>query len=264
MRTEPESSPTESPPSPSCEHGPMLELLVLGDVDGDVVASVESYLAEAGYRVRALDTFDALRSHLAAGAGDAVLMALQHVDRSRDCVIEIRKLTSKPILLFHHPDNVETALELLELGADDLVCHDVQRDRPVALRELRIRLASSLRASALLDREVGGRVLSVADVTLDTATHTVRRGRQVIDLTRIEFQLLHRLMAAVGEIVPHDDLLRGVWSESQTERLSYLRVYMTRLRRHLGWTGDAGPRIQAVRGRGYRLETPTSDEEAAS
>lgn len=243
---------------PDDPSGPLLELLLFGD-DGRIERAVQHHLAEAGYRVRRLDQLDELITELRSGGGDAILLAVQELEAPVRDVRSIRAVTPKPILIFHTPDSPHRTLDLLEVGADDLICTNVEEDRPVALRELRIRLASALRLCAARVRPMDGPVLVVADVTLHTDARLVYRGERPVELTRIEFQLLHRLVAAEERVVPYEELLRGVWSENQTDQLGYLRVYMTRLRKRLGWTGSVGPRIRSVRGQGYRLELPQND-----
>ncbi|MZG14151.1 DNA-binding response regulator, partial [Streptomyces sp. SID5914] len=64
-----------------------------------------------------------------------------------------------------------------------------------------------------------------------------------------EFAVLHLLLCAGGEPVPHDELVRTVWDEHLDPRTSAVRATVSRLR---GKLGDPGL-IAADKGAGYRL-----------
>ena len=72
-------------------------------------------------------------------------------------------------------------------------------------------------------------------------------------LTPIEYALLAELSMEAGRVVPHDRLLRRVWSARKPGNIQVLRTHLMRLRRKLG--EDAGsPRcILAEPGVGYRM-----------
>ncbi len=72
--------------------------------------------------------------------------------------------------------------------------------------------------------------------------------------TAIEFRLLRALVERLGELVPHDDLLRAGWPEEHEPDPLWLKPHLGRLREKLEVL-DA-PMPLAVRGVGYRLEVP--------
>ena len=72
----------------------------------------------------------------------------------------------------------------LDAGADDYLVKPFSFDV----------LLARLRAVSRRGPVARGVVLKVGDLTLDPATHEVRRGGERIDLTRTEFALLEFLM----------------------------------------------------------------------
>src|SRR4051794_31896484 len=101
-----------------------------------------------------------------------------------------RTLRSKkdrlPILVLTARDEVGDRVAGLDAGADDYLT------KPFALEELRARLRALLRRAAPEEGDDAA-VLEYADIVLDPAAHTARRGDRSIDLTRTEFSLLELL-----------------------------------------------------------------------
>ncbi|MEV4459928.1 response regulator transcription factor [Microbispora sp. NPDC049633] len=127
----------------------------------------------------------------------------------------------------------------LSLGADDYLV------KPFAFAELVARVRALARRSS---RAVPP-VLERAGIRLDPARRTVvRDGRQVV-LGRREFDVLHELMRAGGDLVTSARLRANVWDEHSDAGTGVLRVTITSLRRKLGVPAV----IENVPGRGYRL-----------
>jgi DNA-binding response OmpR family regulator len=95
-------------------------------------------------------------------------------------------------------------------------------------------------------------VLQVADLTLDPATRTVKRGRETIPLTNREFALLEYLVRNTGRVLGRTTIAEHVWDYSFDAGTNVIDVYVNYLRKKI----DAGrePKlIHTVRGVGYVL-----------
>ncbi len=143
------------------------------------------------------------------------------------------------ILMLTAAGRVRDRVAGLELGADDYLV------KPFAFAELvaRVRTLGRRSPRAVPD------VLERCGIRLDPARRTVTRDGRRITLTRKEFDLLHELMRARGDLVPVAELRRRVWDEFADPGSGVLRVTVTSLRRKLG----PPPLIENVPGRGYRL-----------
>ncbi|MEP6987421.1 MAG: winged helix-turn-helix domain-containing protein, partial [Chloroflexota bacterium] len=82
--------------------------------------------------------------------------------------------------------------------------------------------------------------------------HAFIRG-QPLRLTPIEYGLLVTLMRNAGQIVTHDDLLRGVWNDEYVGDYSVLRVNISRLRQKIELNPRHPAYIVTVPGQGYRM-----------
>ncbi len=142
------------------------------------------------------------------------------------------------ILMLTAAGDVDDRVDGLELGADDYL------GKPFAFAELvaRVRALSRRTASA-------PPVLRCSDLVVDRARHRASRGVRALSLTRKEFGVLERLLAADGAVVSAEELLEHVWDANVDAFSNIVSVTMTRLRRKLG----EPPLIETVVGKGYRM-----------
>jgi two-component system, OmpR family, phosphate regulon response regulator PhoB len=110
---------------------------------------------------------------------------------------------------------------------------------------------SSKRVSTIEDTAEG---LSAGAITIDCSRHRVLIGRKSVELTSLEFKLLHTLMQRRGQVQERDRLLKEVWGY---ESIIDTRTVDTHVRRLRGKLGKAGAIIETVRGCGYRLRDST-------
>ena len=147
-----------------------------------------------------------------------------------------------PILTLTARDEIADRVAGLDAGADDYLV------KPFALEELFARLRAILRRSA--DGAV--EVLRFADLELDPATREVRRGGDLIELTRTEFSLLELFMLNPRQVLTRSVIFERVWGYDFGPGSNSLDVYIGYLRRKTEAGGK--PRlIHTVRGVGYAL-----------
>jgi DNA-binding response OmpR family regulator len=153
---------------------------------------------------------------------------------------EVRALDADlPILVLTARQEVDTRVQCLDRGADDLMT------KPFSLHELRAR------CRALLRRKREMRLhLRAGNLELDRLEHTARRGGRTIDLTNKEFALLEYLLLNRGQCVPRVELLDAVWKLEPAQTTNIVDVYVNYLRRKLQ-DPPPGRLICTVRGQGY-------------
>jgi DNA-binding response OmpR family regulator len=193
---------------------------------------------------------DALR--LARDASpDLILLDLMlpEVD-GLDVCRELRKTSGVPIIMITARGEEVDRVVGLELGADDYVC------KPFSVRELLARIKAVLRRTQPGD-EAGGepstRLHGPGGLWLDVESRRVTIGDAPIDLTRLEFDLLHYLLLNAGRVLTRERLLEQAWGYDFAGDTRAVDSAVKRLRAKLRACSAAADVIEAVRGVGYRI-----------
>jgi two-component system copper resistance phosphate regulon response regulator CusR len=146
-----------------------------------------------------------------------------------------------PVLMLTARDAVADRVQGLDAGADDYLC------KPFSFEELLARLRALIRRRD----DAASPQLQFGDVTVDLATQQAVRGREKLDLTAKEYQLLACFLRNPGKVLSRTRIYEQVWDEQFDGLSNTLEVHVKELRRKLE---RHGPRIiQTLRGRGYVL-----------
>jgi two-component system response regulator MprA len=223
-----------------------VKILVVDD-ERAVRESLRRALELEGYDIQlAADGQEALRLLEANGEPqpDAVILdvLMPAVDGLEVCRRLRRSGNRVPVLMLTARDEIENRVAGLDAGADDYVT------KPFALEELVARVRALLRRTSAGDDEL----LRFGDLELDSGTREVRRGGDLIELTRTEFALLELFMTNPRQVLTRSIIFERVWGYDFGFASNSLDVYIGYLRRKTEAGGK--PRvIQTVRGVGYAL-----------
>jgi DNA-binding response OmpR family regulator len=88
--------------------------------------------------------------------------------------------------------------------------------------------------------------------TLDPVSHSLSGRDQSVSLSPTEYRLLATLLVRRGHVVRRATLISSAWPPGAIVKENTLDAFITRLRRALRVV-EAEPRIETVRGVGYRL-----------
>ena len=147
-----------------------------------------------------------------------------------------------PILMLTARQMTGDRVAGLDAGADDYLT------KPFEVEELLARIRALMRRSGYTVEE--SQTLSVADLSLDTSSHEVRRGSRDVELTRTEFLLLEHLMLNQRQVLSRTQLLKHVWGMDFDSGTNTVEVFISYLRRKIE-AGGAPRLIHTVRGAGY-------------
>jgi DNA-binding response OmpR family regulator len=237
-----------------------LKILVVDD-EPAMVGALGALLGQAGHRiVAAYDGEEALR-RFREDKPDLVLLdlAMPGLDGATVCQ-RIRELSDTPIVVVSGERDRQATVELLDLGADDYI------RKPFRADELLARVRAVARRSAPGRTRGGGPTEAEAAAAagigpggweLDKRRHEIRWQGTVVPATVTEFRLLRQLVERLGEVVPHEDLLKAGWPDVPDPDPLWLKPHLARLREKL--VGAGAPIPVAVRGVGYLLEPTPAD-----
>jgi two-component system, OmpR family, response regulator MprA len=155
-----------------------------------------------------------------------------------------------PILMLTAKDEVSDRVTGLESGADDYLT------KPFSFEELLARVRALLRRQqrVVAAGGPGGRILKVADLTLDESAREARRGDRLIEFTATEYNLLHLFMTHPRQVLDRQTILNRVWGYDFMGETNIIEVYVRYLREKIEDEPSNPKLIQTVRGVGYVLK----------
>ena len=225
----------------------MAETILVVEDDRRIRDLLRRGLIFEGYQVEtAEDGESALRS-AREREPDAVILDLMlpGMDGLEFCR-RLRSASNVPILMLTARDTVPDRITGLDAGADDYVV------KPFAFEELLARLRAIFRRRR---PEGPGDVLRFADITLNPRTRQVFRGKDEIQLTAKEFDLLELFLRHPGQVLTREVIYEQIWNYDFGGESNIIEVYVRYLRTKLE-AGDKPRLIQTVRGVGYALREP--------
>jgi DNA-binding response OmpR family regulator len=228
----------------------MATILLVEDT-ADLARVIIRELEANGYRaLHAIDGLSALQLHTRDQPDLVILDWMLPKMDGLEVLRRIPQAAPTPVLMLTARGEEADRVIGLELGADDYLT------KPFSMRELIARVRAMLRRVELVqqilksDQSSCGEMLTYGALALDSAAHSATLEQVAVDLSPMEFTLLHLLMRSPGRAFSRAYLLDTVWNESYVGGDRSVDNTVMRLRKKLGPLGDA---IETVWGIGYRL-----------
>ncbi|MDQ2624075.1 MAG: response regulator transcription factor [Actinomycetota bacterium] len=224
--------------------------VILAEDDPAIAEPLARALGREGYDVVVHDHGQGAID--AAGQADLVVLDLGLPDMDGLDVaraLRNRGLTVPILVLTARADEVDLVVGL-DAGADDYVT------KPFRLAELLARVRALLRRTHGDPAEEDE--LRAQNIRIDVAAHRAFQEDRELHLTAKEFELLRVLVAAAGNVVSRDSLMREVWGADPNGSTKTLDMHVSWLRRKLGDDANAPRYISTVRGMGFRFESPSN------
>ena len=153
------------------------------------------------------------------------------------------------VLFLTAKDSTDDKVTGLTIGGDDYMV------KPFSLEELIARVRAILRRTGDIQIDIDDELIRFADLELNEATHEVRRGGNLIELSPTEFTLLRYLLINADRVVSKAQILDHVWQYDFRGDAGIVETYISYLRKKID---TYEPQlINTVRGVGYRLRLPS-------
>jgi len=220
-----------------------MRILIVED-DRKLARQLKKGIDEFGYSGTL--AFDGREGLEAAQVSEFDVLVIDVMLPKLDGISIVRQLRQRrigtPILLLtarDTPDDISTGLDA---GADDYLT------KPFAFKVLLARLRALARR-----RQVDPQtLLRVADLSLDPATHEVKRSGTLVGLSRTEFVILEMLMRNPGRVITRARLIEAVWGHERDVQSNTLDVFIRQLRAKIEPSGTS-KLLHTIRGIGYSL-----------
>lgn len=222
-----------------------LGTILIIDDEVQIRRLLEITLSASGYKIAEAST--GKEGLVLAATGQPVLIVLDlglpDAD-GLDILKRLREWYQKPIIILSVRNSEDDIIKALDNGANDYLT------KPFRTGELLARIRVAIRQS----QGIGDNpVLTFGNLTIDLASHTVRKENELIRLTTTEFSLLALLARNEGRVLTHQYILKEIWGYGYIEQTQYLRVFMAQLRKKIE-DNPARPRLlNTESGIGYRF-----------
>lgn len=214
--------------------------VLLAEDDAMIGAAVRDRLRSQGFAVDWVRDGRAADTALAEDVYDLLLLDLGLPGREGLAVLKALRGrgSTLPVVILTARDAVDDRVAGLDAGADDYVV------KPFDLKELEARLRAVLRRRA----GSASSVIEHGRLSLDLASHELRRDGVPVPVSPREFALLHALLERPGRILSRAQLEERLYGWGEEVGSNVVEVHIHSLRRKLG-----ADLIRNVRGVGYRI-----------
>jgi two-component system response regulator MtrA len=235
-------STAPSAPNAASDYGTKGRVLVVDD-DASLAEMLTIVLRQEGFDSRVCSRGDRALAEFRDYRPDVLLLDLMLPGKDGiDVCKEIRAESGVPIVMLTAKGDTVDVVVGLESGADDYVV------KPFKPKELVARIRARVRR---LDPEVQ-ESLSIGDLSIDVAGHSVTRDGKPINLTPLEFDLLVCLARKPWQVFTREVLLEQVWGYRHAADTRLVNVHVQRLRSKVEHDPENPEIVVTVRGVGYK------------
>lgn len=220
-------------------------LILIVEDEQDILELMEYHLAKEGFEtIGFLNTKHVLNA-LEEESVDLILMDrnLPGAEGS-EFVESLRKRgIHTPVIFVSAKQKDEDIEQGFERGGDDYIT------KPFSMKELILRVRAILRRTKKLSSQGA---LLYRDISLNLASRSVTIEEKEVELTKLEFDLLHALILNQNIVLDRDFLLEHVWGGDEVYQDRTVNVAINRLKEKID-PDKSKEYIKTVRGVGYTL-----------
>ena len=224
----------------------MKRILVIED-EPQMLLGLRDNLELEGYEVQtAGDGEEGLARASSFGPDLVILDVMLPKKNGFDVCRELRsKSVGIPIVMLTARSAETDKVLGLELGADDYVT------KPFSITELLARVRAVLRRSGA--QKPSTDVLRIGDIEVDFKLHQAKRGKNRIEFTAREFDLLRYFVQHTGQVVTREQILNEVWGYEEFPTTRTIDNFVAKLRQKIERSPHAPEHILTIHGSGYKF-----------
>ena len=211
---------------------------------------IKANLETSDYQVICAETCTLGIMMYASHHPDLIILDLGLPDRDGlDLIQEVRESDTVPIIVLSARSNERDKVTALDLGANDYITN------PFGTEELLARIRAVLRShrqGAGNESTPSGKY-QLQDLLIDYDKRQVFVGKDEIDLTQTEYNIIAYLSIHAGKVLTYAAIIRAVWGYSDYGSVKKLQVNMKNIRKKMGVTPGEKRYIINELGVGYRM-----------
>lgn len=221
------------------------QILIVED-DSDLIELLEYRLDKEGYDVIGFLSTKNVKRALQEEPIDLIIMDrnLPDIEGSEFIGMLREKGMDIPVIFLSAKDSKYHIEEGFRRGADDYMT------KPFEVTELLLRIEAILRRTK---RGMNTQDVAFRDIKLDVNSRTANIEGNEVELTKLEFDLLHTFIANEGTVLNRDYLLRHVWGKGGSYQGRTVNVAINRLKEKID-PDKSKNYIKTIRGIGYTVQ----------
>ena len=222
--------------------------MILCVEDDASIRDIEVYtLNSTGFEAKGVADGDAFRAALREQKPELVLLDVMLPGEDGVSLLQFLKSSPEtaeiPVIMATAKGMEYDKIQSLDLGADDYLV------KPFGMMEMVSRVKAVLRRCRPAPVQ---HILKSDGLTVNLDEHTVTADSERVQLTYKEFELLRLFLSHPGVAFTRDQLFSEIWGEDYIGETRTVDMHIRTLRQKLGQAGD---KIETVRGVGYRIRT---------
>jgi two-component system, OmpR family, response regulator BaeR len=230
----------------------MQKKILIIENDTDIVEAFNKYYGEAGYEVLILESGDRVISEVRHNHHDVILLDFMIPgEDGLEIIKEIRSFSNIPILMLSSRTEEIDRLLCLELGADDYIC------KPFSPREVVSRTKAILRRCSAGSSEVQS---VVGPINLDTDARNLRVGKNILNITPTEFDLLKVMTSKPNHVFTRGELISNMKEFRHIADGRTIDTHIKNLRKKFKNIGPVINIFKTVYGIGYSFNVDLFDK----
>ncbi len=225
------------------------KILIVEDEAG-IRNFIKTNLETSDYQVICAETYTLGMMMYPSHHPDLIILDLGLPDRDGlDLIQNVRKSDTIPIIVLSARSNEKDKVEALDLGANDYIT------KPFGTDELLARIRAVLRSHRQGAETASTRSgkYKFQDLLIDYDKRQVFIGRDEIDLTQTEYNIMAYLSTHTGKVMTYAAIIHAVWGYSDYGSIKKLQVNMKNIRKKMGVTPGEKRYIINELGVGYRM-----------
>lgn len=230
----------------------MARILICDD-DPDIVAALKIYLTNEDYELFTASTGREAIESIKENHIDLVLMDIMMPEMDGiAATVKLREEYNIPVIFLTAKSEMSDMVLGLNVGADDYVTKPFD---PIEVQaRVRSHLRRYMRLGGQLKPEPVKDVLSIGGIELNDAEKSVMVDGEPVNLTPIEYNILHLLMRNPNRVFSSGQIYELVWNENAIGNESSVAVHIRHLREKIEINPSEPRYIKVVWGQGYKME----------
>lgn len=230
-----------------------MEKILICDDDPDIVAALKIYLTNEDYTLYTASTGREALDCIRQNNIDLVLMDIMMPEMDGiAATVKLREEYNIPVIFLTAKSELSDKVLGLNVGADDYVTKPFD---PVEVQaRVRSHLRRYMRLGGQLKPEPVKDVLSIGGIELNDAEKSVMVDGEPVNLTPIEYNILHLLMRNPNRVFSSSQIYERVWNENAIGNESSVAVHIRHLREKIEINPSEPRYLKVVWGQGYKME----------